>query len=198
MFDQQQQDHGFIQRLIQRERTARDTLQWAEMGRCYRPDSVVEVSWFKGSGIEFAERSSRVTERKVTTFHLMCPATVMLNGDKALADTACAIHGLTKIEGLDIGIVSYARLLWRAQRGDSGWLLAGMRACYLSDAIVPRDPTRVPPIDHDLYETLRLSYRAIAYVMAYHGSPIPDDLPGLDRPDTVTALQAQERRWLDA
>ena len=197
MFDQEQQDCGAIERLIQRERMARDMRQWVEMARCYRADSVVEVSWFKGSGIEFAERSGKAGERKVNTFHLMCPAVVTVNGDKALADTPCTIHGLTELDGVHVDIVSHARLSWRARRTDDVWLLSGMRACYLSDAIVPRDPTRLPVIDHDLYETLRPSYRSIAYAMAHHGSPVPDDLPGIDRPDAVAALRAGERQWLD-
>ena len=45
---------GEIIELVQRERRARDMQQWDELVSCYSPESEVEISWFKGSGAEFA------------------------------------------------------------------------------------------------------------------------------------------------
>ena len=196
MLSHDQADQNAIEGLIQRERTARDTGQWAEMADCYQSESYVEVSWFQGSGKDFAERSSKIAGGEVYTFHMMSPAVVTLGGDRALAETGCTVHGLTQLDGMDIDIVSCSRLLWRAQRAGSGWLIAGMRAYYLSDAIMPTDPTRVPKIHQEIFGGLRRSYRSIAYVMAQSGFPVRDDLAGIDQPDTVVSLRAQEQQWL--
>ena len=196
MPDQNQADRTAIDSLIQYERTSRDTGQWSEMADCYHPDSLVVVSWFRGTGREFAERSSKIAGGKIYTFHQMSPAAVTLHGDRALADTGCSIHGLTEVDGVDVDITSYTRLLWRAVRSGSGWLLAGLQAYYVSDTIAPLDPTRIPQIDQEIYGKLRRSYRSIGYSMARSGFPVPDDLPGIDRPETVTALRAQEQHWL--
>ena len=191
-------DEALIENLIQRERTAHDTARWSDMADCYSPDSSVEVSWFQGSGKEFAKQSSEMADGTIYTFHMMCPAVVTLKGDRALAETGCAVHGLTELDGVEIDIVSYSRLLWRAHRHGSDWIIAGMRAYYLSDAIVPADPTHIPRIDHGLFAGLRRSYRSIAYVMAKSGFPVRDDLPGIDKPQSVASLRTQEELWLSA
>ena len=51
-------DENLIDNLIQRERTARDTARWQDMADCYSSDSAVDVSWFQGSGKDFAKLSS--------------------------------------------------------------------------------------------------------------------------------------------
>ncbi len=196
MLSGDQADRSAIDSLIQWERAVRDAGQWSDMARCYHPDSYVEVSWFQGTGADFAERSSKIAGGKVYTFHQMSPAAVTLKGDRALAETGCSVHGLTELHGVDIDIVSNSRLLWRARRTAAGWLIAGMRAYYISDVIIPLDPTRVPAIDHAVLDGLRKSYRSIAYSMKQSGFPVRDDLAGIDRPDTVAALRAEEQRWL--
>ena len=120
MSDQDQLQHAAIDSLIQRERIARDAGRWDEMAGCYHPDSRVEVSWFQGSGREFAERSRNIAGGKVYTFHQMSPAVVTLNGRRALADTGCSVHGLTDLDGVEVDIVSHSRLLWRALRTPAG------------------------------------------------------------------------------
>ena len=194
--DRDQLQKSAIDGLIQRERNARDAGRWDEMADCYHPDSRVEVSWFQGTGKEFAARSSAIAGGKVYTFHSMSPAVVTLRRDRALADTGCSIHGLTEVDGVDIDIVSHTHLLWRMLRTEAGWLIAGMRAYYISDSLIPLDPGRVPLIDQGVFRSLRRSYRSIGYSMKRAGFDVRDDLPGVDRPETVQALQAQEQQWL--
>ena len=198
MSDQDQLQHAAIDSLIQRERIARDAGRWDEMAGCYHPDSRVEVSWFQGSGREFAERSRNIAGGKVYTFHQMSPAVVTLNGRRALADTGCSVHGLTDLDGVEVDIVSHSRLLWRALRTPAGWLIAGMRAYYISDVLIPMDPGRVPQIDAETFSRLRKSYRSIGYSMKRAGFAVRDDLPGVDMPETVAALREQEQQWLAA
>ncbi len=191
-----QADRTAIDNLIQYERSVRDAGMWAQMAACYHPDSYVEVSWFQGTGADFAERSSRIAGGSVYTFHQMSPAVVTVRGDRAIAETACNVHGLTELDGVGIDISSYSRLLWRALRTGSGWLLAGMRAYYITDTIIPADPSRVPRIDPKTFDALRRSYRSIAYSMKASGFPVRDDLAGIDRPETVAAMRAGEEAWL--
>ncbi len=190
-------DRLAIEDLILRERAARDAGDWEEMARYFHPESEIEVSWFKGSGADFVSGSKRLAAGVGYTFHEMGTSIVTVHGDRALADSACTIHGFIKLDGIDIDITSYGRLQWRALRSDGGWLIAGMRPMYIRDCITPVNPSRVPDIDQALYDGLRLSYRSIAYVMARIGKPVPDHLAGVDRPDTVTALREAERRWLE-
>jgi hypothetical protein len=187
---------GEIENVIQHERRARDAGLWDEMAACYHPDSWVEVSWFQGPGAEFVARSKDIAGGKVFTFHQLSPAAITVNGDRAIADSACCIHGISQIDGIEIDLMSHTRLLWRLRRSEKGWLVAGMRAYYIKDIIIPTNPARVPEIDGDVLESLRAPYRSIAYLMKLSGFPVRDDLAGVDRPESVAALRSGEQEWL--
>jgi hypothetical protein len=190
-------DRAAVADVIQRERAARDGRRWAEMAVCYHPDALVDVSWFRGSGEAFVEASRVVASGPTLSFHSMSPALVTINDDRALAETACTLHGMTELDGIDVALVGYTRLLWRARRSGDRWLIAGLRAMYLSDMLLPRNPSRVPQIDDDALRTFRPSYKYLSYLITKSGRTIQDDLPGIDRPESVAALRAAEQQWLE-
>ena len=104
----EQLDRLAIAEIIQRERAARDSAFWPEMASFYHPDSSIEVSWFKGSGQEFVDRTRLQYERARQQpdhaarihFHEMGPAIVNLNRSKALAETACTLHSFFPLHGV--------------------------------------------------------------------------------------------------
>jgi hypothetical protein len=183
--------------VIQRERAARDGRLWAEMAACYHPEALVDVSWFRGGGDAFVEASRKIAGGPTLSFHGMSPAVVTINGDRAVAETPCTLHGMTELDGVDVAVVGYARLLWRALCSGDRWLIAGLRAMYLSDMLLPRNPSRVPQIDDDMLRTFRPSYKYLSYIITKSGRTIQDDLPGIDRPESVSALRAAEQQWLE-
>ena len=183
--------------VIQRERAARDGRLWAEMAACYHPEAVVDVSWFRGGSDAFVEASRKVAGGATRSFHSMSPAVVTIKDHRALAETPCALHGMTELDGVDVALVGYTRLLWRALRSGDRWLIAGLRAVYLSDMLLPRNPSRVPQIDDDALRAFRPSYKYLSYIITKSGRTIQDDLPGIDRPESVVALRAAEQQWLE-
>jgi hypothetical protein len=183
--------------VVQRERAARDSRLWAEMAACYHPDALIDVSWFRGGGAAFVEASRTIAGGRTLSFHSMSPAVVTIDGDRALAETACTLHGMTELDGVDVALVGYTRLLWRALRSEDCWLIAGLRAMYISDMLLPRDPSRVPQIDDGVLRTFRPSYKYLSYIITQSGRTIQDDLPGIDRPESVVALRAAEQQWLE-
>jgi hypothetical protein len=190
-------DRVAIGDVIQRERAARDGRLWAEMAACYHPDALIDVSCFRGTGDAFVDASRKIADGPTLSFHGMSPAIVTINGDRALAETPCSLHGMTELDGVDVALIGYTRLLWRALRSGEGWLIAGLRAMYLSDMLLPRNPSRVPQIDDGLLRTFRPSYKYLSYIITKSGRTIQDDLPGIDRPASVTALRATEQHWLE-
>ncbi len=67
-----------------RERAARDGGRWNEMAACYHPESMVEVSWYRGSGAGFVEKTEAMARGPVKTFHVMGQSVVTIRGDRAL------------------------------------------------------------------------------------------------------------------
>ena len=175
--------------LILRERLARDGRDWDEMAACYHPDSMVEVSWFKGTG---AARPFDVN----VNFHLMTPPVVNVLGDRAISETPCGLRSFSKMGDGEISFQGFVRLYWRALREGDGWLIAGLRCLYIKDEIGGRDPAFQPRFDPEKLGGYRDSYRFTSANLANLGIPVRDDLPGMDRPEMVTALRTGERDWL--
>lgn len=193
-----QLDHSAIAELIQRERSARDAGRWDVMAACFHPEATIDVSWFKGGAAEFIAATRRVAEAgRVLSLHRLSPAVVTLNGDRALAETDAEMLGFSNLEGVDVCGVHQVRLLWRAQFLETRWLIAGLRCVYVRGLLQPCNPARIPVIDEAELALYRPSYRYLSYALARNGIPARDDLPGVDRPETVAALQASEADWLN-
>lgn len=128
----------------------------------------------------------------------MSPSVVTVRGDRAIATTGCSMHGITQLDGIDVSLASFTRLLWRARRSGDSWLIAGMRSYYIFDDLRPTRPDVAIEIDEALFNSLRKPYRWIAYTNARAGRKIPDNLVGVDRPKDVEALLRAEQAWLSA
>ena len=200
----EQLDRLAISELILRERTARDFARWSEMASYYHPESLVEVSWFKGSGAEFVDRTRQQYERTRQkpdqadrlNFHELGAAVVTLNGDRALADMHCTLHGFSPFDGVQCTMTGFTRLWWRAQRLDGRWLLAGLRCVYLRDMLTPVDPSQAPKLDEAELASYRPSYRFVCYNLVRQGITPQQDLPGIDQPEGVAELLRKEEEWL--
>ena len=183
--------------VIMRERLARESHDWAAEAACFHPDAIVEVSWFKGSGGEFIDAGRKSPATDTVNFDSMSPAVVTVKDDRAIADTACAVHTFSWLDGVEVSTISYTRLLWRVQKLEGKWLVAGLRGIYIRDTLIPRNPSQALKLDEEKLSKFRSSYRYLSYVLTAGGRPAHDDLPGVDRPETVTALRAGEGEWLE-
>lgn len=195
---QEQLDQVAVNDIIQRERLARDSHAWDEMASYYHTQSMIEVSWFRGTGAEFVQSTRRALSRNpdAVSLHVMSPAVVTVHDDRAIAETACSLRSFQKLGELDVSREGFVRLLWRAQRQDGRWLIAGLRCIYIRDLLIPYHPGRVPVLDEARLNAYRPSYRYLSYLLTDFGLEVRDDLPGTDRPETVAALRTSEARWL--
>ena len=126
----------------------------------------------------------------------MGAALVDVVGERATAETFCTLHSFFPLDGIACKMTGFTRLLWRAQRLEGRWLLAGLRCVYIRDLLQPCNPCRVPVLDEAELARYRPSYRFVTYNLARLGLDPMNDLPGEDRPETVAALRAGEQRWL--
>lgn len=185
-----------VAELILRERLARDNREWSRMAACYHPDSFVDVSWFQGSGADFIAATERNAASGPLNFHVMSPPVVSCRGDRAIAETPCSLRSFMRFDDIDVSHEGFVRLLWRAQRLDGRWLISGLRCIYVRDLLHACDPSRPPKLDYEALMAFRPSYRFLSYNLTRRGLSPRDDLPGEDRPETVTVLRAAEQSWL--
>ena len=189
-------DKAAIAELVQTERAARDQGQWARLADCYHPDSVVSISWIECSGPDFVAASQRAFAAGVRHLHQMSPSIVALAGDRALAETGCAILLGGLVGGVKVTVTTQARLFARVERRDGEWRIARLSALYFQDAMASDTPGQFPVLDEARLASYRPSYRYLSYLLAESGKTARGDLAGIDRPDLCAALYAAEGEWL--
>ena len=189
-------DRIAITDVIMLERWSRETHNPDVAASCFLPNARIEVSWFKGTASEFVESGKQKPPPDTLNFDSMSPPVIWVSKARAIAETSCAVHTVLKLDGIDVINISYTRLLWRTQKVDGRWLIAGLRGIYIRDTLATCGPTQELKVDEKRLAGFRQSYRYLSYVLAAGGRPASDDLPGVDRPETVEALREAERQWL--
>ncbi|MDB5432942.1 MAG: Bile acid 7-alpha dehydratase BaiE [Caulobacter sp.] len=189
-----------VAELVQTERAARDQGQWERLAACYHPDSLVSISWIETSGPEFVEASKTAFAAGVRHLHQMAPSIVSVNGDRALAESGCAILLPGKVGYVAVTVTSQARLHVRAERRPDSlggrWGIVSLRPVYFIDSISAQVPGEVPVFDAARLAGYRQSYRFLSYVLVESGKTPRPDLAGADRPDLTEAMLAAEAAWL--
>lgn len=181
------------------ERLARDTSDWVALQDSYWPEARVRVTWFEGPVEEFVERSrASVRPGAVAGFHEIVPIRAKVHGNRALVESRGQILLRPRIAGVECDLQSWCRFVGGLERRDGQWRLAFFDNIYVKDRVDPTTPGEIPALDQELLGTLRASYRWLAYTNEARGIPVPDDLPGDDRPDLVAAFWSDARAWLEA
>lgn len=185
-----------IAALIQRERAARDAARWEEMATFYHPESSIDVAWFQGSGQEFVLATERNWRTDAINFHELGVAVVDICIYRAIAETACTLHGFFSLHGVAVTLTGYVRLLWRAQKFEGRWLIAGLRGLYMRDLLQPCNGSDRLDLDEGELSGYRASYRYLTHTLKVLGRNPRHDLPGVDMPEGIAALRRAEQAWL--
>jgi hypothetical protein len=188
-------DMTAIADLVHRERLWRDRDDWDAMRSAYTDDARLRVTWFEGTIEEYIHQSRNPVWDTASSQskHRLSPTVVTLDGDRALAETTALVELRVEVDGVLVDLVISVRLLSRVVRTAEGWKLASLDAIYEKDTVIPVHPAdRLTVSRHDTAR-YRSSYRFLAYSAGGH---LPDDIPGDDRPDLVTALYDDAGAWL--
>jgi SnoaL-like domain len=181
--------------LAAQERLARDTRDWDLLAASYWPDSVVRVTWFTGTAADFVE-ASRERAKRGGGFHVITPVRAKVVGDRGVVESRGEIHIRPRLHDVQCDVVSWGRFYSRAERRDGVWRLRTFDSIYGKDRVDPVDPAARLELDANVLATARDSYRHLAYLNLHAGYPVPEDLPGDDRPDLTEAFVAEAEAWL--
>lgn len=191
-------DTEAVTQLVLRERQSRDRGWWDDMADCFAADSVVDMSWFTGPGLEFVERSREMSAGGWggLSVHRLSPPAIRVRGDRAVAELPIVIEFRIEVDGVEADLLSYARSQYRAQRADGAWRIARITSIYEKDTLTPSVPGTQLTIDPAEFAAFRPSYRCLAWRESRLGRPLRSDLLGDDQPEPVARQYEAEAAWL--
>jgi hypothetical protein len=182
-----------VRELVSFERYCRDYEQWVEMKNLFLRDSRVQISWFDGDGHDFVEASRKMLGASHNIHNII----VKISNDKAVAEMMTEIQSRTEIDGVACDLVSHVRLLYRLLKPGNDWSILSIDCIYVKDSIVPAIPAPMFSMNYDELDPFRSSYRCLCFFLNKMGKKINNELPGVDRPETVTALYDKYGIWLN-
>jgi SnoaL-like protein len=190
-------DKVLIAELAQAERRARDAKDWQLMLDCYHGDARIFLSWIDAGPAEFVRRSQRMAEVPGGhAIHQNGVTLVRLSGDRALADTSCAILMRRHFDGVECDMTSYCRHRSRVERRDGTWRLLSLAGVYEKNTLAAVLPGTAPKLDERRLAGYLPSYNFQCYHREQEGNTAFSDRPGTDRPDLVEALESADQAWL--
>lgn len=180
------------------ERWARDMQQWDVMRDQFHRDSLVDISWIRTSGPEFVRLSKEGFEAGSRTGHVLSPVLVKVNGKRAVADTGSIIEVRFTLAGVVAFLTAFGRIVERIERRRGVWRISRLQVIYQFDFLTPENPAETIVLDAQRGERYRAAYRGLSYwVEATRGAAaVRDDLPGIDRPETIRTLYSSNAAWL--
>lgn len=188
-------DVSAITQLILRERESRDLGLWERMRTCFWPDSLVRVSWFRGNGADFVTGSIDMFRRGVAAKHRLAPILVTLNANRAVATLSAIIDLPAKLKDVEGTLSTHSRFLYRVEKRGDRWGITGFDAVYVRDEFTPSVPGQNVSIEPKELDSLRPTYRLLAYYLKSQSYLIDLALAGDDRQDLVQALNHEVFTW---
>jgi hypothetical protein len=190
-------DRAEIFYLIRFENLCRDIKDWDGLVGSYVPGSPVRTTWFDGTIEEFAEASKAKMAAGSGAKHRVFPAKIHQKGDRAICESPADISERLTFEGVEFDVMAHVRFHSRVVLTDIGWRLNSFEGIYESDSVLPVNPADTLPIDWNIVNAMRPSYRFLGFCQAYRNYDVSQELLGDDRPDLLEAFYAAERKWVD-
>nr|WP_295468026.1 nuclear transport factor 2 family protein [Mesorhizobium sp.] len=183
--------------LVRRERFARDQRRFDVMRDCFHPDAYVRTSWYDGRGGEaYVEATREFMGRVGNGKHWVFPAFAQIAGDRATVESPAMIFSRTRLDNVEVDFHVFCRFFSRAVRVEGVWKLMSFEVLFERDVMKPVNPSERLPVDWSRLETLRPSYKFLAWIQQSRGVVVNPDLLGDDRPVELAAFHAGEDRWL--
>lgn len=194
---QSQFDRTELFDLVRRERFARDQQRFDVMAACFHRDAYVRTSWYDGTGGDaYVAATRKWMSNTGNSKHWVFPAFAQVQGPRATIESPAMIFNRARLEDIEVDFQVFCRFFSRAVREDGDWKLASFHVVFERDVMAPTLASDPLPIDRQMLDAMRSSYKFLTYIQRSRGISVNQDLLGDDRPDQLAEFHAGEDRWL--
>lgn len=178
----------------------RDLRAWDELRDLFTPAATLEITWFRGSALDFIEGSARMGAGALSTKHLITSPVITFSahhGDRAFVQTNAAI--IAEHRDLLLGTTTHNRFLDRVVKCDDGrWRIERRDSSYdLSHFTYPLGLDAAAPIDRARLDRYPREYASLAYLLDAAGFPVEGEFPTRGS-DLEARIVASGHAWLNA
>src|SRR4051812_7568816 len=195
MADRETADRLAIRDLVENWAVWRDAGDWARFRTGWHDDGRMMATWFQGPAEGFVRGSREGFERGGSILHFRGGPSVVLVGDRAIAQTKMTISQRASVDGVECDVVCTGRFYDFLERRDGAWGIVLRQPIYEKDRLDPVDPSATLALDAALLHRFPVGYRHLAYAQTRIGFGVKPDMPGLTGPE-VEALYARGGGWL--
>jgi hypothetical protein len=184
--------------LVRRERFARDQRRFDVMRECFHDDAYVRTSWYDGYGGQayVDATKERMGPSGSSGKHWVFPAYAKIAGDRATIESPATIFSRTKIGDVAAVFHVYCRFFSRAVRQNGDWKLSTFEVLWEHDELNAVNSGETLPLDLELLNSMRPSYRFLGYIQSKKGVKVNLNLLGDDRWEQLEAFHNREDEWL--
>ena len=175
--------------------------RWKDLRSLFAEQANISVSWYSGSIEGFIAASEKISSSSVAlTKHWLGVPRVIVNGDKALAETDIVIMLRSAVGPLELDVTTYARFFDRFIRDSAGcWKVESRVAIYEKDRIDSVGPSLLCWMINRLarYGRHPEELRHLAYGMERQGMTLSKDVV-TNGSARERQLKSDARAWLGA
>ena len=198
---QQLTDYEAIQNLIVGERLYRVSHRNDELAKCYTADAQIHTSWQKGGVSSFVGQAPKEAQTVVLPNVNRCNPPLIhfseVSENKALVEYPSTTTRGVMVNGVEAVLTSYMRLIYRVEKRYGEWKISAMTSINEYDELAPAIPGQNLKIKPKEVESLRTSYRWLAYTRIKAGGTVDANELGTDRPEELNKFYADEYKWLN-
>ncbi len=180
----------------------RDRGKWQDLKNTFWPDGTISLSWFDGPFGAFAGASEKIAQGGNAMTHLLQTPYVVVNGDRATAETNASLKVRAPLRFYEVDITSQIRFFDFLEKRDGEWRIVKRVGIYEKDRMDPVSPSLFFYLNSfwiDARSKLNKtppSSKYLAYLLSKKGLKLKKNIVE-DKTAEMEALYQEGRAWIN-
>ncbi len=149
-----------------------DSGLWEEFTTVWNDGADMSATWKEAPATEFMAGRRTGWDSGVSIIHSVGGSSIVLNGDRAIAQTKMKISQRAEVHGVLVDVDCTGRFFDFFEKIDGKWGISRRRCIYEKDRMDPVDSSQTLQLDQELLESFPEGYRHLAYLQTQIGYQI--------------------------